>query len=92
MSGPLSTYAWQQARAECLRRHGPIPTCWLCGEPIDMTLPWRHPMSASVDHVQPRQHGGALLDQANLRPAHRTHNVSRGNRTRLTKPKRSRSW
>lgn len=80
MSGPLSTYAWQQAAAECYRLNP--PTCWLCNEPIDMTLPWRHPRSKSVDHVIPRQHGGPLLDQNNLRPAHRTCNVSRGNRTR----------
>ena len=89
MAGLMSTYRWQQARAECLRRS---QTCGICGQPIDMALRSPHPMSATVDHIIPRQHGGPVFDQANLRPAHRTCNVSRGNYTRRYVPKQSREW
>jgi len=74
-----SSAAWQRARAECLARSN---ICWLCGEPIDMALRNPHPYSATVDHVIPLNDGGSLLDQANLRPAHRRCNIQRENRRR----------
>lgn len=45
-------------------------TCWLCGLPG----------ATSADHVIPRSKGGAVYDLANLGPAHKRCNESRGNR------------
>ncbi|GAA5076623.1 5-methylcytosine-specific restriction endonuclease McrA [Thermocatellispora tengchongensis] len=54
--------------------------CWLCGEPIDKTLPATHRESWTADHVDPISLGGAPRDPRLLRPAHRHCNSSRGNR------------
>lgn len=37
------------------RDHG----CPRCGQPIDLTLTWPHPMSRSIDHIVPLSRGGA---------------------------------
>lgn len=44
--------------------------CWLCG----------FPGANTADHVIPRSLGGAVYDLANLAPAHKRCNESRGNR------------
>jgi 5-methylcytosine-specific restriction endonuclease McrA len=83
---------WRRARAACLTG---TPTCWLCGEPIDTKLPPQHPYSATVDHVIPLSLGGPPTSPANLRPAHKRCNSSRGNRltTKPTPPATaSRNW
>lgn len=49
-------------------------TCGICTEAIDRTLPWPDPMSASVDHILPRNHGGGDED-ANLQAAHLLCNI-----------------
>ncbi len=54
--------------------------CWICGEPIDMTLDWPDPMSWSCDEYVPRSRGGSQYDAANLREAHLVCNQRRGNR------------
>lgn len=66
-------------------------TCWLCHQPIDITLPASHPRGLTLDHVLPRSRGGShTID--NLRPAHRRCNLSRGanlasaRRTRIENP------
>jgi 5-methylcytosine-specific restriction endonuclease McrA len=57
-------------------RHAP---CWLCGQPIDYTLPAGHPQAFTVDHVQPRSQRPDLAeDPANLRAAHAKCNKARG--------------
>ena len=33
--------------------------CWLCGKPIDPSLPRNHPMAGTVDHVRARARGGS---------------------------------
>ncbi|MDR1266596.1 MAG: HNH endonuclease [Propionibacteriaceae bacterium] len=55
-----------------------IPRCWICGRAIDYTLPPRHTMGFTADHVEPRSLGGDLYGE--LRPAHRACNSRRGNR------------
>lgn len=67
-------------------------TCWLCGQPIDLNLDARDPMSWTADHVDPLSHGGAEVDLANLRPAHRRCNSSRGNRDPWDRLETSRAW
>ena len=44
--------------------------CALCGMPIDRTLKFPHPMSATVDHIIPIAKGGHPSDPSNLQAAH----------------------
>lgn len=55
------------------------PPCWLCGEPIDYSLPHMDPMAFVIDHVVPLAHGGKN-DITNVAPAHRTCNRTKGAR------------
>ena len=76
------------------------PNCWLCGLPIDLSLPRMgraHPMSSVIDEVIPRSKHplGAYFaahDRANLRHAHRDCNGRRGNRTEFKLSPRSQVW
>lgn len=52
--------------------------CHLCGGRV-LTKPWPNPKSASLDHVVPISAGGAH-DPANVRLAHLSCNVAKGNR------------
>lgn len=53
------------------------PPCWICGEPIDYTLPHTNPMSYVVDHKVPLARGGTdTLD--NKAAAHRQCNRDKG--------------
>jgi 5-methylcytosine-specific restriction endonuclease McrA len=66
--------------------------CHLCGHEIDHTLPKEHPYSYTTDHVQPRSRDGAP-SVANGRPAHRSCNSRKGNRTGQAVPfRRTRVW
>lgn len=77
-------------KAARLKRQG--GDCWICKQPIDPTLDWRHPMAFTADHVQPLSQGGDLYGET--RPAHRSCNSSRGDGTRPTRQplKTSRDW
>ena len=44
--------------------------CGICGKPVDRSLKYPHPMSASVDHIIPIEKGGHPSDLANLQLAH----------------------
>lgn len=70
----------QRLRAAAVAIHG--TTCCLCGQPIDLSLPWPDPMSLSVDHHRPKSKGGNDV-VSNLLPAHLTCNTARGNRDTL---------
>lgn len=59
----------QRFVALTLREKGGV--CALCGLPG----------ADSADHIVPRSRGGAVYDLANLQPAHRRCNESRGNRS-----------
>lgn len=58
--------------------------CWLCGHTVDAEIKHPHPMSPSVDHVQPIVLGGADTDD-NLRLAHFSCNSRRGDRAHIVK-------
>ncbi|MDK0520376.1 HNH endonuclease [Streptomyces sp. ML-6] len=74
-----------------LRRRG--DPCWICGHDIPPSLDARHPLSFTLDHAVPLSRGGALLDPANARSAHRSCNSVRGNRsTTATVTRHSRRW
>jgi len=73
-------------------RHGVNPArladrdgadCGLCGEPVELSLRFPHPMSPSVDHVVPWSLGGSH-DLANLQLAHLSCNCRKGNRVNLS--------
>lgn len=69
--------------------------CWICGHNIGYELDARHPLSFTLDHLVPLSRGGALLDKANARAAHRRCNSSKGNRSSPPKAapqKASRRW
>ncbi|MGQ5580899.1 HNH endonuclease [Streptomyces sp. ECR3.8] len=61
--------------------------CWLCGRDIGYDLDPRHPLSFTLDHLEPvSKRPDLLLSRENARAAHRRCNSSRGNRT-TTQPK-----
>lgn len=84
-----------RARATALKRRvaaDHLP-CWICGRPIDTTLPWNDAQAFTADHVDPLANGGHLHGE--LRPAHRGCNSHRGNRTTVQdgpKIRTSRPW
>lgn len=85
-----------QLRARVLREEH---TCWLCGQPVDKTLPPYLHGSPEVDEIVPVSLGGDPLDRTNCRLSHRLCNVRRGNGTRQTRRaalvttlKRARTW
>ena len=49
-------------------------TCGICGKPVDLSLKYPHPMSATVDHIIPVHKNGHPSDINNLQLAHMTCN------------------
>lgn len=45
--------------------------CAICGKPVDKSLKYPHPMSATVDHIIPISRHGHPSDISNLQLAHR---------------------
>ncbi|OZF40762.1 hypothetical protein CH296_00455 [Rhodococcus sp. 14-2496-1d] len=70
------------------------PPCFICGQPIDYSLPPDHPDAFSLEHRYPRStHPHLVTDPANCFAAHLDCNKRRGNRA--YKPGlgvRSREW
>lgn len=54
--------------------------CGICGQPVDKTLKWPHPLSACVDHIIPINKGGHPFDLSNLQLAHMTCNRDKSDR------------
>lgn len=53
--------------------------CWLCGQPIDYSLPFGDREALELDHVKPRKtHPHLTLDRSNCRPSHSRCNRARG--------------
>lgn len=88
---------WLRARARIIAQQRP---CWICGHPIDYTLPYRNPLtgrinrwSVTIDHLTPLSLGGAPTDPANLAAAHLACNARRGDGTTpIPAPVTSRTW
>ena len=51
--------------------------CGLCGQPVDLTLAYPHPLSRSVDHIVPLSRGGEH-EASNCQLAHLRCNLSKG--------------
>lgn len=54
--------------------------CWICGLPIDYSLPGGHPLSYELDEVIPVSKGGSPIDPENVAPAHRCCNQWRSDK------------
>ena len=57
--------------------------CAICGQPVDKTLKYPHPMSATVDHIIPVSKGGHPSDIDNLQLAHFRCNRLKGNKVEV---------
>ncbi len=71
----------------CRRVKAEESDCWLCGQPVDKTLPPYLSGSPEVDEIVPVSLGGSPFDRTNCRLSHRLCNVRRGNGTRTPKPR-----
>jgi len=88
---------WLRARARIIAQGLP---CWICGHPIDYTLPYRNPLtgrinrwSVTIDHLTPLSMGGPARDLNNLAAAHLHCNLRRGDGTTpAPAPVTSRAW
>ena len=54
--------------------------CGICGRPVDKTLRYPHPLSATVDHIVPVAHGGHPSALSNLQLAHWTCNRAKSDK------------
>jgi hypothetical protein len=54
--------------------------CKLCMKPLDMSAKFPHPLSPTLDHIQPLSKGGHHL-YVNLQAAHFRCNTAKGDRT-----------
>lgn len=59
--------------------------CGLCSNPVDRTLSWPEPMSASLDHIEPLSLGGKHA-RSNVQIAHLACNIAKGNRVADVQP------
>jgi 5-methylcytosine-specific restriction endonuclease McrA len=55
------------------------PPCHICGQDIDYTAPWLHPLSFTVDHLIPLNRGGHDTIE-NKAAAHRKCNRTKSDR------------
>ncbi|QGJ94178.1 HNH endonuclease [Corynebacterium phage EmiRose] len=81
-----SSWAWQRrvkAERRRLEKDPSLAVCWICNEPIDMTLPYQHARAFTLDHLVPIGRGGAL--DGDTRPAHLSCNAKRGDGRRKKK-------
>lgn len=83
-------------RQVCKRVYTEEDDCWLCGKPVDKTLPYidpatgkPHPWAKTVDEIVPVSTGQTEFEKtalattrSNCRLAHRRCNIQRGNGTK----------
>lgn len=69
--GAIGAVDGEQAWSHCEGR------CAICSDPIDRSLPWPDPESASLDHIRPLSKGGAH-DQGNVQWTHLVCNLRKG--------------
>ena len=60
--------------------------CGICGKPVDKTLKYPHPQSATVDHIIPVDKGGDPSALSNLQLAHMKCNRQKSDKIILDKP------
>ncbi len=62
-------------------------TCGICGQPVDFSLRFPHPLSPCIDHIVPVSKGGHPSDIKNLQLAHWTCNRQKADR--IVRPRES---
>lgn len=55
--------------------------CWICGHPIDPSIPQGSPLCMEADELLPVSLGGSPFDPSNIAAAHQCCNRWRGNKT-----------
>ena len=84
MSGKGSNERYGPFRQEYLKNRKKVlmshDICALCGKPVNKTLKYPDPMSATVDHIIPLDRGGHPSDLDNLQLAHLKCNRDKSNR------------
>lgn len=55
-------------------------TCALCGKPVDFSLKYPDPMSATIDHIVPISLGGSPIELENLQLAHNACNIKKSSK------------
>lgn len=80
MDGAVTSRRTKRQKRQAAELKAQRRPCWLCGLPIDYTLPHDHPEAFSVDHVKPwSTHPELREDFGNLDAAHASCNKRRGN-------------
>lgn len=59
--------------------------CGICGQPVDFSLKFPHPLSATVDHIIPINKGGHPSDIDNLQLAHFSCNRAKSDKVKQFK-------
>lgn len=73
---PRNTAGWRALRAQVYREE---THCWRCNKWVDQSLPARHPMSRTADHLDPIALGFAgVPDRSRVRLCHLVCNSRRG--------------
>lgn len=54
--------------------------CGICGQPVDFSLKFPHPLSPCIDHIIPVDKGGHPSDLQNLQLAHLTCNRAKSDK------------
>lgn len=83
---PGNRGAYEKARAQILKTQ---TICGICGKPVDFSLKYPHPLSATVDHIIPVSKGGHPTDISNLQLAHRCCNREKSDKLQEPKQKKN---
>jgi len=51
--------------------------CWICKQPVDLSITWDDPMRPTRDHMKPKSKGGRNCIE-NIKLAHKRCNMERG--------------
>lgn len=73
----INNSAWRKLRAQVIREES---VCYVCGRPVDKTLPGTAPMGPQVDHIVARSEGGAVFERSNLHLIHSRCNQKKKNK------------
>ena len=73
-------YAYRRDQL-CRRVYAYYDECYICGRPVDKSLPWPDPWYKTVDETIPVARGGSPLDWGNVGLAHNWCNRVKGTHT-----------
>ena len=73
----INNSSWRKLRAQVMREED---VCYICGRPVDKSLPGTAPMGPQVDHIVARSEGGAVFERSNLHLVHSRCNQRKKNK------------